>query len=360
MNGIMCLGTIKKNHTPIMLFFYSVLSLWVILASTGCNRNVKDSQPARYPVSGEATLLWNDIPGATSYNVYMSTAPGVTRFSGFKIPNVINPFKITQLEPGTTYYFVLTVVNGSGESKESKELSYTAVMNKIGLIYWKDLFDKSIQDHKSATPETGQEIKAAPERTETEAERPPLENEAPGEKIASDEKSSGALVKENLQSAEESVAEPAKIEEDLTENSKPATVHIETGTDSNLSGLEKKRLKAAEMLTGSAFFIFFEENSNELSRKAIEKLDRIYEILAKNSAAKLALNGYSDSIGAPAYNQMVSKIRANSVKSYLLGKGINPSRMTAFGYGAQKFIASNKSADGRRLNRRVEIELIIP
>jgi outer membrane protein OmpA-like peptidoglycan-associated protein len=103
----------------------------------------------------------------------------------------------------------------------------------------------------------------------------------------------------NLQSAKERVAEPANIEEDLTENSKPATVHIETGTDPNLPVLEEMRLRAAQMLTDSAFYIFFEQNSNELSPKAIEKLDRIYEILANNSAAKLTLNGYSDSIGAP-------------------------------------------------------------
>ena len=82
--------------------------------------------------------------------------------------------------------------------------------------------------------------------------------------------------------------------------------------------------------------------------------------MANNSAAKLTLNGYSDSIGALSYNKMVSEIRANSVKSYLIGKGIKPSRMMAFGHGAQRFIASNKSAVGRRLNRRVEIELIIP
>ncbi len=168
------------------------------------------------------------------------------------------------------------------------------------------------------------------------------------------------MAKENLQSAKKRVAEPVNIEEDLTENSEPATVHTETGTDPVLQVLEEKRLKAAQMLADSAFYIFFEQNSNELSPKAIKKLDRIYEILSNNSAAKLTLNGYSDSIGASSYNQMVSEIRANSVKSYLSGKGIKPSRMMALGHGAQKFIASNKSAEGRRLNRRVEIELIIP
>jgi len=265
----------KINNLAIIVVFYGLWSLWAIISLSGCSGTIPS---ASTPMSGKVTLLWNEVPGAISYNVYGSTSPGVTKLSGSKISNATNSLLINQLEPGKTYYFVVTVVNEQGESEESKELSYTAVADKIGLIYW---------------------------------------NEALSEKIAGDEKSSGDLAKENLQSAKERLAD-------------------------------------------SAFYIFFEQNSNELSPKAIEKLDRIYEILANNSAAKLTLNGYSDSIGAPSYNQMISEIRANSVKSYLSGKGIKPSRMMAFGHGAQKFIASNKSAEGRRLNRRVKIELIIP
>ena len=288
----------KIYHLSIIIF-YCIWSLWAIMSLSGCNQTTKNIPSVSTPMSGKVTLLWKKIPGATSYNVYVSETPEATRLSGSKISNATNSLLINQLEPGKTYYFVVTVVNEQGESEESKELPYTAVANKIGLVYFKDLFDKSIQ-----------EIKATPERTKSEAERPPLGNEALSEKIAGDEKSSGDLAKERL--------------------------------------------------ADSAFYIFFEQNSNELSPKAIEKLDRIYEILANKSAAKLTLNGYTDSIGAPSYNQMVSEIRANSVKSYLSGKGIKPSRMMAFGHGAQKFIASNKSAEGRRLNRRVEIELIIP
>jgi outer membrane protein OmpA-like peptidoglycan-associated protein len=344
-----------------IIIFYFLWSLWAVMSLSGCNQTSKNILPPSALKSGNVTLLWNKIPDATNYNIYMSKSPGVTKLSSFKIAGVtLNTFMITQLEPGKTYYFVVTVVNGSGESKESKELSYTAVRGKIGLVYWNNLFDESIQDHKSNTAETRQEIKATPEKTKTEAERSPLENEALSGKIAGDEKSSGDLAKENLQSAKERVAEPVNIEEDLTENSKPATVQIETGTDHNLRVQEEMRLRAAQKLVDSVFYIFFEQNSNELSPKAIEKLDRIYEILANNAAAKLTLNGYSDSIGSPSYNQMVSEIRALSVKSYLSGKGIKHSRMMAFGHGAQKFIANNKSAEGRRLNRRVEMELIIP
>ncbi len=143
----------KKNHLAIKFIFYCLWSLWVIMSLSGCNRNTKNIPPASIFVSGKATLLWNEIPGATSYNVYVSSSPGVTKLSGSKIRNATNPFTITQLEPGKTYYFVVTAVNGSGESEESKELSYTAVEDKIGLIYFKDLFDKSIQDHKPSSSE---------------------------------------------------------------------------------------------------------------------------------------------------------------------------------------------------------------
>jgi YHS domain-containing protein len=152
----------KKNHLAIMFIFYCLWSLWVIMSLSGCNQTTKNIPSASILVSGKATLLWNEIPGATSYNIYVSKSPGVTKLSGSKIPNVTNPFKITQLEPGKTYYFVVTMVNGSGESEESKELSYTAVADKIGLIYFKDLFDKSIPDHKSSTAEKGTVIIAWP------------------------------------------------------------------------------------------------------------------------------------------------------------------------------------------------------
>ena len=72
------------------------------------------------------------------------------------------------------------------------------------------------------------------------------------------------------------------------------------------------------------------------------------------------LNGYSDSIGPDSYNEMISEIRANAVKSYLVGKGIEPARMKAYGHGSQKFLGSNKNEEGRQLNRRVEIEFINP
>jgi outer membrane protein OmpA-like peptidoglycan-associated protein len=116
--------------------------------------------------------------------------------------------------------------------------------------------------------------------------------------------------------------------------------------------------KVAGMLHDSIFIIFFESDSNALSAKAKGKLDQVVEIMRKNPDSSATLNGYTDSYGAKSYNEMIAGVRANKVKSYIVGKGISSERLQTFGHGAQKFIGSNKTRDGRRMNRRVEIEMI--
>ena len=130
-----------------------------------------------------------------------------------------------------------------------------------------------------------------------------------------------------------------------------------TKTDPGLAEPDEKPLRPAQMRTDSAFIIFFEEDSNALTAKSMEKLNRIYGIMAYNTIARLTLTGYSDSLGKSSYNQMISEIRATAVKSYLIGQGVDSSRITSLGLGAKKAIASNKTAAGRRMNRRVEIEI---
>lgn len=149
-------------------------------------------------------------------------------------------------------------------------------------------------------------------------------------------------------------------EEELDDNSVEQTVPAESIADRGGQTDAEKPSKFYQINADSIFIIFFTQNSNALSEKAIEKLDQIFEILIKNPTTEIMLNGYSDSTGPASYNAMISEIRANAVKSYLVGKGIQASRITAFGHGAQKFIASNKSVEGRQFNRRVEIELTTP
>ena len=163
-------------------------------------------------------------------------------------------------------------------------------------------------------------------------------------KITEDEKPAEDSAKTDAGPASVEVVEPGIIEEDLAEVSEPAPVPVAPPT--------------YQIFPDSPNVIFFGNDSNDLSNTAIEKLDRIFEILTDKPKATLMLNGYSDSYGDAAYNQRISEIRANAVKSYLVGKGINSTRIMALGHGAQRFIASNKTREGRRMNRRVEIEII--
>jgi outer membrane protein OmpA-like peptidoglycan-associated protein len=179
-------------------------------------------------------------------------------------------------------------------------------------------------------------------------------------KSIDDQKSSENLAQDDIQPTIGEVVQPEIIEEELEDNSVQETAHTESTVNLGDQTQAEKPLKSAEMTTDSVFIIFFKQNSNDLSEKATKKLDQVFEILIMNPSTEIILNGYSDSIGYASYNEMISEIRAHAVKSFLVGKGVEPSIITAFGHGSQKFIASNKSAEGRQLNRRVEIELINP
>jgi len=90
------------------------------LAGCGGSKNIP---PARILNIDEVTLAWEDVPNATSYNIYWSNKSGVTKKNGTKISNVKSPYKMKGLKKEKKYYFVVTAVSDSGESRESEEIS---------------------------------------------------------------------------------------------------------------------------------------------------------------------------------------------------------------------------------------------
>jgi OOP family OmpA-OmpF porin len=72
---------------------------------------------------------------------------------------------------------------------------------------------------------------------------------------------------------------------------------------------------------------------------------------------RLIIRGYTDNVGDPNTNLKLSVARANAVKEYLLARGVGVDRVFAFGYGETNPVASNDTEEGRRQNRRVELEL---
>jgi outer membrane protein OmpA-like peptidoglycan-associated protein len=92
-----------------------------------------------------------------------------------------------------------------------------------------------------------------------------------------------------------------------------------------------------------------------LNPGASRNLDQLAQFLAEHPDRHVEIDGYTDSVGTDGYNQALSQERADSVKSALVTRGIDPSRIVTKGYGKEFAIASNSDAAGRQLNRRVEV-----
>ena len=104
--------------------------------------------------------------------------------------------------------------------------------------------------------------------------------------------------------------------------------------------------------------ILFDLGKATIKPQSAETLDNIVKVLNEFKNAKFSVEGYTDSTGNKAKNIKLSEARANSVKDYLVAKGIDPSRLSAKGFGPENPIADNKTKAGREQNRRVEINLV--
>lgn len=98
----------------------------------------------------------------------------------------------------------------------------------------------------------------------------------------------------------------------------------------------------------------FQSGSAQLTAEGASVLNQVADALVKSSALTVSVAGHTDASGNPVDNQTLSEARANSVRTYLIAKGVAGSRMTAAGFGQSKPIADNATPDGRRRNRRIE------
>ena len=104
--------------------------------------------------------------------------------------------------------------------------------------------------------------------------------------------------------------------------------------------------------------VLFARNSWDLTRRQQRTLDAAVEILKGHPGLRVYVKGYSDSRGSAQLNQKLSQERAATVAAYLASRGIPLEQLVVLGMGSTHPLASNATAAGRALNRRVEIEPI--
>jgi outer membrane protein OmpA-like peptidoglycan-associated protein/tetratricopeptide (TPR) repeat protein len=104
--------------------------------------------------------------------------------------------------------------------------------------------------------------------------------------------------------------------------------------------------------------VFFDTKRTDLKPESITELDNVVRLMNENPNMKILISGYTDNVGNPADNLKLSTGRAVSVVNYLLGKGVNNSRLSFKGFGEANPVADNDTEEGRALNRRTELSVV--
>lgn len=104
--------------------------------------------------------------------------------------------------------------------------------------------------------------------------------------------------------------------------------------------------------------IFFETGKAVLTTASFEELDKLTNIMNENPAMRIEISGHTDNTGSADLNNRLSLDRANSVAGYIIGKGIDRSRIETRGFGSGQPVESNATAEGRAANRRVEFKIL--
>jgi OOP family OmpA-OmpF porin len=102
----------------------------------------------------------------------------------------------------------------------------------------------------------------------------------------------------------------------------------------------------------------FETNSDRLLPGAESVLNDAAETLRRNPSIRVEVAGHTDSDGAAAYNEGLSQRRAETVRDYLISRGVANDRLSARGYGESEPIADNSTAAGKAQNRRVVLRIV--
>lgn len=124
-----------------------------------------------------------------------------------------------------------------------------------------------------------------------------------------------------------------------------------------VQGVDVTRTSPNELKVTVRNDVLFDFNSSALRSASRDSLREMAGVFNRYPNTDIVVAGYTDSIGSASYNKRLSERRADSVTRYLENLGVDGDRLDPVGYGKSYPRASNNTAEGRQLNRRVEIRI---
>ena len=125
----------------------------------------------------------------------------------------------------------------------------------------------------------------------------------------------------------------------------------------HIPGTSVERVSKDLLLVRFESDVLFNIDSAVLSATSRSAIDQAASVFLEYPKTAIVVQGHTDSTGSEQHNEVLSDRRAGAVENYLLGRGVEPVRVTAIGYGEAHPIASNATTYGRAQNRRVDLLL---
>ncbi len=151
------------------------------------------------------------------------------------------------------------------------------------------------------------------------------------------------------------LAQQARLDAEKAKNEAKKAREEMDSMRNRLSELEAKQTDRGLLVTLSD--VLFELNQADLKSGIARNLKPLVDVLLENDTQRVVIEGHTDSTGARGYNMDLSRRRGDSVMHYLASAGIGQQRISVTGLGPDFPVASNDTAEGRQLNRRIEIIL---
>jgi len=220
------------------------------------------------------------------------------------------------------------------------------------------------QVQAQATATLAQQAAAEAERTRREAEMARAAAQAETDRLKQESTAERARLEE-ARAAAEAQQRAAQTEAERSRMAADEANHLRQQSEQEKSALREQLRQqlnliletrnTARGLIVNMSDVLFDTAKYTLRPGAREKLAKISGILLAHPGLKVEVEGHTDSVGGEEYNQRLSEQRAAAVRDYLAQNGISMNHLTAVGFGKARPVASNETAAGRQMNRRVEL-----